>query len=139
MHTFLSSPETGEELLTPVYLLQRTIIGVVFLSLVSLIWPLWDVLAGFVLGFLFLMSLIVTKRIKMIATLQMMLFFAFSLIRVVLFGYAFIWITHGDPSRILLVLAGFLGYSSWVFLERLLPALGFRLSLHKAGKRETKK
>ena len=82
------------------------------------------VLLGLAIGLAYALSLIVTKRIKLSPQLHIMVFFSLSLLRIAFFGYAFVWLTQGDRMRVLLVFAGFLGYSSWIFLERLLSALG---------------
>lgn len=92
---------------------------------------------GFALGFLYVASLIVKNyifsgRFKRLLSSNMALFFLFSLLRVVFFGYAFflVFLTGGrDSQRLLLVFSGFLGYSSWIFLEYLVNA--FRLNRNK--------
>lgn len=115
----------SSESLSARFLISRALVlGVIIAIGSSFQESLQWVLLGLAIGLSYALSLIVTKSIKLSAQLHIMVFFSLSLLRIAFFGYAFVWLTQGDRMRVLLVFAGFLGYSSWIFLERLLSALG---------------
>lgn len=115
----------SSEQLTNSFLARRALLLLLLFAVSSLAWKqaAWITL-GVGLGYFYMLSLIVTKRIKLIAVLQAVVFCTVSLLRIVFFGYAFLWLAQGDRMRVLLVFTGFLGYSSWIFLGRLLSVLG---------------